>query len=121
MTSHAPLLIELLCEELPAKEILRLLNALAQMLVEGLQSEGFVDDPHITTFATPRRLAVRILDVYPIAKTKRIERRGPSVQQALDAQGQPTPALLGFARACHTEWQKLAKKRLAKMNIFPCF
>ena len=118
MTSYAPLLIELLCEELPAKEILRLLNALAQMLAQSLQSEGFVEDPQITAFATPRRLGVRILDVYPIAKTKRIERRGPSVQQALDALGQPTPALLGFARGCHTEWQKLAKKTVGENEYF---
>lgn len=118
MTSYAPLLIELLCEELPAKEILRLLNALAQMLAQSLQSEGFVEDPQISAFATPRRLSVRILDVYPIAKTKRIERRGPSVQQALDALGQPTPALLGFARGCHTEWQKLAKKTVGENEYF---
>ena len=117
MTS-APLLIELLSEELPAKEIQLLVASLAKTLCQALREDGFIDEEKIACFATPRRLAVCIDDVRDISKAKRIERRGPPVSQAFDNEGKPTSALLGFARACHVDWTKLEQRPVGQAAYF---
>ena len=94
-----PLLIELGCEELPAKVLPDLARALrdalqsalldAQLMEPGTQGEWF---------ATPRRLAVRLPDIAGRQPAVRARQRGPSLSVAYDPDGNPTPALLGFCR-----------------------
>ena len=100
MTTH-PLLIELLCEELPPKALRRLSEALAANLRSALQAAGFVaaDAADGEIFATPRRLAVRFPDVRDRQEDRESVRKGPSLQAGHDASGKPTPALAGFARS----------------------
>ncbi|HSD61446.1 MAG TPA: glycine--tRNA ligase subunit beta, partial [Burkholderiales bacterium] len=52
----------------------------------------------VTWFATPRRLAVHITEVLEKAPDTEVLVKGPSVKAGLDANGAPTPALLGFAK-----------------------
>ena len=93
------LLIELGTEELPPKALLRLSQAFTQGVCEGLQKAGLsIGDVH--SFAAPRRLAMLIKNVPVSQRDREVERKGPSVQAAFDANGKPTKAVEGFARSC---------------------
>lgn len=97
MTS-APLLIELLTEELPPKALHTLGESFAAALAQGLRERGLAAaDAAVTSFATPRRLAVLIGAVAGRAEDRVIELRGPSLKVALDDAGEPTKALIKWA------------------------
>src|SRR5262249_58283668 len=62
----APLLVELLTEELPPKALRQLGYAFADALVSDLRKDGFAPaDGEFVVFATPRRLGVLIPAVAP--------------------------------------------------------
>ena len=93
------LLIEIGTEELPPKALQRLSDAFTQGIVEGLANAG-LEHGNVSSFATPRRLAV-LLEQVPAAQPDRdVERKGPSLKAAFDADGKPTRAVEGFARSC---------------------
>jgi glycyl-tRNA synthetase beta chain len=96
------LLIELLTEELPPKSLRILGERFAAEIYDRLRAEHFLTDDNSakTAFATPRRLAVSITHVHGVLPERKVERKGPAVKSALDANGEPTQALLGFARSC---------------------
>ncbi len=48
----------------------------------------------------PRRLAVKVLNLATQQPSKEIEKRGPAVSVAFDAEGKPTKAAEGWARGC---------------------
>jgi len=113
------LLVELLTEELPPKSLKRLSEAFAQHLTDGLRAAGLLLPEAATApFATPRRLAVRITHVLDKQPDRTVERRGPAVATALDADGKPTPALSGFARSCGVEVAKLERQAGEKGEHF---
>ncbi|HZP12953.1 MAG TPA: glycine--tRNA ligase subunit beta [Nevskiaceae bacterium] len=94
----APLLIEIGCEDLPARYVRPLANALAEGIVNGLGKRN-VERGASRVFATPRRIAVLIDGVATKQASQKIERKGPAVAAAF-RDGQPTPAALGFAKSC---------------------
>jgi glycyl-tRNA synthetase beta chain len=104
--SKRDLLLELGTEELPPKSLFTLASALAEGLVKGLDEAG-IRHGESRWFATPRRLAVRILGVADHQPDQKIKRQGPSLAQAFDAQGQPTRAALGFAASCGVSLEEL--------------
>ncbi len=90
----ATLLVELLCEELPPKALKRLGDAFAEGLQKGLAKRDLTSaSSHARSFATPRRLAVSITEVKPDTETRDVEVKLMPVTVALDASGNPTPAL----------------------------
>jgi glycyl-tRNA synthetase beta chain len=91
----APLLIELLTEELPPKALRALGAAFSQTIAGHLVKEGLcAATAKVTSFASPRRLAVHIDAVLGKApSTQRKEKLLP-VSVALDAQGQATAPLI---------------------------
>lgn len=95
----APLLIELGCEELPA----RALVGQARMLSEGLRSQladaGLLGNDGCRWLATPRRLAVIFDDVATRQPDRVLKRKGPAESAAFDETGAPTRAATGFARS----------------------
>lgn len=91
------LLFEIGTEELPAGEIDAALAAMVQHIVDGAASER-LPIGGIETFATPRRLAIRVHDVADVATTVEETVLGPAARIAFDADGNPTKAALGFAR-----------------------
>lgn len=92
------LLIELLTEELPPKALPRLSESLSQQVLQTLLAKGLAGtNSTVTSFATPRRLALRISAVVAKAEDRQLELKGPSLKVALDANGQPTQALLKWA------------------------
>jgi glycyl-tRNA synthetase beta chain len=95
------LLIELLTEELPPKSLSELSEAFAAGVYRRLLTDGFlVDGSAVDAAATPRRLAAIISRVLECQPERAIERKGPAEKSALDADGKPTQALLGFSRSC---------------------
>lgn len=97
--SSAHLLVELGTEELPPKSLFILQKAFETELCAAL-SELRLNFVSSESFATPRRLAVRISGLDLIQADEQIETLGPNLAAAYDANGQPTPAALGFARKC---------------------
>jgi glycyl-tRNA synthetase beta chain len=117
--ANQSLLIELLTEELPPKSLTRLSQAFSRNVFEGLKEKGFLSaHSEVEPFATPRRLAVRVSGVLAKQPDRMVERKGPAVTAGYGADGQPTPALLGFAKSCGVEVTKLEKRQGDKGEQF---
>ena len=97
--SARDLLFELGTEELPPRTLLGLSTALTEGMVKGMDGAG-ISHGGARGFATPRRLAVRIAKCAEFATDRRIERRGPPLAAAFDAQGAATQAATAFAKSC---------------------
>ena len=110
MSAAKSLLIELGTEELPPKALDELAAAFLRGICDGLSKRG-VDAglDSAVAYASPRRLAVHIPNVAVTQPEQTIERRGPAVNAALDAQGQPSKALQGFAQSCGVTVEQLEK------------
>ncbi|MEO8459390.1 MAG: glycine--tRNA ligase subunit beta [Dokdonella sp.] len=110
MVDSKSLLIELGCEELPPKALADLANAFAAGVCDGLNKRGIAADIAASNiYCTPRRLAMRIPNVVTAQPDQLQERRGPALSAAIDANGQPTKALLGFAQSCGVNVDALEK------------
>ena len=117
--SHRPLLIEVLTEELPPKALSRLIEAFSKNIVDGLIEKNLLaPGAEPCPYATPRRLAVLVTKVLDKQLERVVERKGPAVAAGLDASGQPTPALLGFAKSCGVSVAKLGKRSGDKGEYF---
>ncbi|MCZ2175750.1 MAG: glycine--tRNA ligase subunit beta [Burkholderiales bacterium] len=89
------LLVELFVEELPPKALKKLGESFAVNLAAGLGSQGLLDAGSAATpYASPRRLAAHVTNVAAKATDKAVQQKLMPVAVALDASGQPTPALL---------------------------
>ncbi len=94
MTSRN-LLVELLVEELPPKSLKQLGISFAELLTASLKAQDLVpQEARVTTYASPRRLAVHITHVAAQAADKAIAQKLMPVAVGLDAQGQATTPLL---------------------------
>lgn len=92
-------LFELFTEELPPKALKKLSESLETAVTQGLV-EAELAFKAITSYATPRRLAFMISQLAETQPMQKIERKGPAIKQAYDADGNPTPACIGFAKSC---------------------
>ena len=114
-----PLLVEMGCEELPIRAVDELAQAFARGVCDGLSRRGIAADvANARALCTPRRLAVHVPDVADAQPEQKIESLGPYVNAALDADGQPTRALLGFAQKCGVEWTRLQRASDGKGERF---
>ena len=109
----ADLLVEIGSEELPPKALQKLSNAFTQGVIDGLTKSGF-EIGEVQSFATPRRLAMLIKDVPSSQPDRDVERKGPNLKAAYDADGKPTKALEGFARSCGTTADQLEQQETDK-------
>jgi glycyl-tRNA synthetase beta chain len=102
------LLFELCTEELPPRTLPALSSALTAGITKGIDDLGV---PHgkVHGFATPRRLAVWIEKLAPHQPDRQVERRGPPLANAFDAQGAATQAATAFARSCGVAVGELSK------------
>ena len=85
------LLLELLCEEIPARMQDRARADLEQLVTEGLKGAG-LDFSGVWTFSTPRRLGLSVEGLPEQQPDVRQERKGPRV-------GSPDKAIEGFLRS----------------------
>jgi glycyl-tRNA synthetase beta chain len=92
---NATLLVELLTEELPPKALSRLGEVFAAQIHAGLSDRNLVAaGDNYRWFATPRRLAIQVPGVLAVAPDATAFEKIMPVAVALNAEGQPTPALL---------------------------
>ena len=92
-------LVEIGTEELPPKALKTLATSFADNVEAELNQAGLSFDK-IEWFAAPRRLAVKVLNLATQQPSKEIEKRGPAVSAAFDAEGKPTKAAEGWVRGC---------------------
>ena len=92
-------LVEIGTEELPPKALKALATSFADNVEAELNQAGLTFDK-IEWFPAPRRLAVKVLNLATQQPSKEIEKRGPAVSAAFDAEGKPTKAAEGWARGC---------------------
>ena len=115
----APLLVELLTEELPPKSLLKLANAFRDALITDLEKDGYLPSTStVRVFATPRRLAVLIDGVVERAPDTEVLVKGPSIKAGLDPNGKPTGALLGFAKKRGVAVEALERISDGKQEVF---
>ena len=101
------LLIELGCEELPARLLEGQLDQLAKGVGQRLVDAGLIESAIPDRFATPRRLAVRFKHALERQPDRILKRTGPAENVALDTDGQPTRAAEGFARSVGKSFDEL--------------
>ncbi|MGH8081035.1 MAG: glycine--tRNA ligase subunit beta [Lysobacter sp.] len=119
MSTTQPLLIELGTEELPVKALPGLAQAFFDGVLDGLHKRGIEFDRNgAKPLFTPRRLAVLLRAVAVQQPEQHSEVLGPYLNIALDAAGQPTKALQGFAAKAGIDWTQLEKTSDAKGERF---
>lgn len=109
------LLVEIGTEELPPKALPVLSAAFEREVAAGLGRQN-LDYSGTTAFATPRRLAVLVRDLQESQADAAIEKFGPALQAAYDADGKPTKAAEGFARSCGVSVADLSEKNDGKVT-----
>ncbi|MCJ2368942.1 glycine--tRNA ligase subunit beta [Aeromonas dhakensis] len=96
MAQHT-FLVEIGTAELPPKA----LRSLAEAFADNFKAELTKADlafGDVEWFASPRRLALKVHELAGEQPSKSVEKRGPAVAQAFDAEGKPTKAAEGWAR-----------------------
>ncbi len=117
--SMKPLLVELGVEELPVKALPGLAQAFFDGVVDGLARRGIAfERGDAKPLSTPRRLAVLLPGVASEQPEQHSEVLGPYLNIALDADGNPTKALAGFAAKAGIEWTQLERTTDAKGERF---
>ncbi|HEX3845518.1 MAG TPA: glycine--tRNA ligase subunit beta [Steroidobacteraceae bacterium] len=102
-------LVEIGTEELPPKALRRLEQAFAGDVTAGLAKAG-LKHGELRSFATPRRLAVFVRRLTARQPDQKVERRGPPVHAAFDAEGLPTRAAQAFAASCKVSVEELQRR-----------
>ena len=110
-------LFEIGTEELPPKALPELERALRTGLETQLAAANLRHGA-IASFATPRRLAVRVLRLASQQPEQTVRRRGPPLRIGFDAEGQPTRAAQAFAASCGVEVTLLGRERDEQNNEY---
>lgn len=92
------LLVEIGTEELPPKALKQLSMAFADGFTQQLNEHELAFD-RVQPLASARRLALLVHGLEAKQADKVVEKRGPSVDVAFDADGNPTKAAEGWARS----------------------
>ena len=95
--------LEIGVEEMPARFLDSLDRELRERFTQ-LLTEAGLEFGAVRTLSTPRRLVVDITGLAEVQKTEEIVVSGPPVRIALDADGQPTKAGLGFAKSQNVDF-----------------
>ncbi len=91
------LLVEIGTEELPPKALRKLAQAFADNARDELEKLELAFS-EVSWMAAPRRLAIKVHQLAEAQQDKTVEKRGPAIASAFDADGNPTKAALGWAR-----------------------
>jgi glycyl-tRNA synthetase beta chain len=102
-------LVEIGTEELPPKALRLLERAFAAEFAAGLAKAGLAHG-ELKSFATPRRLAIRVRRLAARQPDQKVERRGPPLNAAFDAVGLPTRAAQAFAASCQAQVEDLQRR-----------
>lgn len=111
LAGPAPFLLEIGVEELPASDV----DAARAQLQERLPAwfeELRLEHGEVKVYASPRRIAVVVDALSPVQAEREEVVKGPPAERAFDAQGNPTPAALGFARSKGVEAKDLQVREM---------
>jgi glycyl-tRNA synthetase beta chain len=103
------LLIEIGVEELPAAWMPGLTRQLADRVKARLEEFRIAPGAPVESFATPRRLTARVARIAERQDDLDETITGPPVSAAFGADGQPTPAALGFAKKQGVAFEELSR------------
>ncbi|MEI7064500.1 glycine--tRNA ligase subunit beta [Dickeya chrysanthemi] len=92
-------LVEIGTEELPPKALRTLAESFAANFTAELDTAG-LGYQSVSWFAAPRRLALKVAGLSASQPDREVEKRGPAIAQAFDAEGKATKAAEGWARGC---------------------
>ncbi len=93
-------LLEIGVEEMPASACRSAIDLLPDRVAGLFSAEGVeVTSGNVEVMVAPRRIAVLVKNVPGEQTPREIVQRGPAVEAAFDAEGNPTKACEGFARA----------------------
>ncbi|OGT36722.1 MAG: glycine--tRNA ligase subunit beta [Gammaproteobacteria bacterium RIFCSPHIGHO2_12_FULL_38_14] len=106
-------LFEMGCEELPHSAQETLPDAFSSQLKTTL-TEYKLRFQDIQLFSTPRRIGIIVTELQETQAPQKIERFGPSMQEAYDKNGTPTLTCLGFAKSCGVSIDALSEKETPK-------
>ena len=106
-------LIEVGTEELPPRALQSLAQNFARQVEQGLRDNNLTP-ASVEVFATPRRLAMLLRDTPLQQVDQQIEKRGPALEAAFDADGKPSRAALGFAGSCGVDIDQLEQRKTEK-------
>jgi len=107
-----PLLLEIGCEEIPARFLADSERQLAERLIKALKDarlvrDGILSAVTVQSYSTPRRLVAYVPSVM-VSQADAIEEiTGPPAKIAFDAEGTPTRAAESFAAKCGVQVQDL--------------
>lgn len=108
MSQTHTFLLELGIEELPAQALQRMTEILEKSFKIQLH-EAQLNFSELTMFATPRRLAVLIMQIDARQKDETVLVRGPSVKAAYDSNGVAKGPAIGFAASCGVGVEQLER------------
>lgn len=109
----ADFLVEVGTEELPPKALRALMNAFASILRADLDKTRLKHGA-IKAFASPRRLAVLVVDLAFKQEDREVTQKGPPVSIAFDDKGEATPAGVAFAKKCGVDVNDLGREKTNK-------
>ncbi|WP_225639515.1 glycine--tRNA ligase subunit beta [Candidatus Profftia sp. (ex Adelges kitamiensis)] len=94
-------LVEIGTEELPPKSLRFLAESFATNFTVALDSVNLTHGK-VFWYATPRRLALKVTKLDKLQPIRKIEKRGPSIDQSFNFEGKPTKAAQFWAHSCGT-------------------
>ncbi|WP_455426411.1 glycine--tRNA ligase subunit beta [Dryocola sp. LX212] len=97
--SEKTFLVEIGTEELPPKALRSLAESFAANVTAELDAANIAHG-EVKWFAAPRRLALKIANLAASQPDREVEKRGPAISAAFDAEGKPSKAAEGWARGC---------------------
>lgn len=106
-------LLEIGCDELPARFLQRLSQDLGATLRHEFEAIK-LSFKKIECFATPRRIAVLVSQLDAKQGEQETNRQGPFIKDAYDKTGTPTLACIGFARSCGVSVDQLQRENTPK-------
>lgn len=87
--SEKTFLVEIGTEELPPKALRSLAESFAANVTAELDAANIAHGD-VKWFAAPRRLALKIANLAESQPDREVEKRGPAIAQAFDAEGKPS-------------------------------
>jgi glycyl-tRNA synthetase beta chain len=111
----ASLLLEIGCEEIPARFVAGAERDLGELLAAALQDARLLETPRtVKTGSTPRRLVAYVPALLKRQPDRVHQVLGPSVKAAFDEQGRPKRAAEAFAAKHHVKVSDLSRIHNAK-------
>ncbi len=109
MADTLDFLLEIGTEEMPSAPLANASKQLPKLVAKMLDDAG-LSHGEVRAVSSPRRLAAIVADVACATEAVHEVKRGPKVQIAFDADGNPTKAAAGFARKCGVDATELVRK-----------